>query len=123
MIEGKNFARTTTPRLIDTEYRKCNFSQSQPIDVGGKKRGVRLFPGDDTPRTFIGCNMVNCEPPPGSTVIHCNTWIIERNVVTSTDSVTVDGITVSIDHHSDFVHSKYVDGEYIDQALTENVID
>ena len=123
MIEGKNFARTTTPRLIDTEYRDCNFSQSQPIDVDGKKRGVRLFPGDNTPRTFINCNLVNAEPPPGSTVTNCNTWIIERNAVTSTDSVTVDGTRVEIDHHSDFVHSHYVNGAYVDQTPTERVID
>ncbi|MBN2560632.1 MAG: hypothetical protein JXQ75_06855 [Phycisphaerae bacterium] len=77
MTKHKNFAGKTTPAVIDVEYRDCNFSQRRPEERDGKKVGVRLFPGDDTPRTFIRCNLVNCEPPPGSTLVTCNTAIVE----------------------------------------------
>ncbi len=78
MTEKKNFSGQTTPKIKDTEYRNCNFSQPDCVDDAGKMRGVRIFPGDDTPRTFIGCNMVNCEPPLGSTQIDCNNAIVRR---------------------------------------------
>ena len=37
--------------------------------------GHRIFPDDDTPRTFVNCNLLNATPPPGSTVTGCNTTI------------------------------------------------
>ncbi len=79
MITSKNFSGQTTPKTIAKEYKECNFTQPQSVKVGGKMQGVRLFPGDDTPRTFIDCNMVNCEPPPGSTLTGCNTVVVERD--------------------------------------------
>ena len=75
--ERENFSGQTTPHIIDTVYRNCNFSQPQPVDVGGLKQGVRLFPGNNTLRTFIECNLVNCEPPPGSVLVQCNTTVRE----------------------------------------------
>lgn len=77
MIEKKNFAGMTTPPEIDLEYRNCNFRQEgQPDGLGGWMP-IRIFPGDDTPRTFFECNLVNCLPPPGSTLIRCNTQLCE----------------------------------------------
>ena len=77
---NKNFKNQATPSIVDTEYRSCNFSQAAPIIVDGKRRGVRIFPGDDTPRIFTDCNFTNAEPPPGSTLTNCLTAMIEYNV-------------------------------------------
>ncbi len=107
MIVGKNFSGQPTPSIIDTEYHWCNFSQPAPIDVEGSKRGVRLFPDDDTPRTFVNCGMMNAEPPPGSTMTDCLTCIKEREKVTSTDTITIDGVSETVEHHSDFVHGRF----------------
>lgn len=126
MTERKNFSGQPTPSIIDTEYRWCNFSQPAPIDVAGKKRGVRLFPGDDTPRTFANCNMMNAEPPTGSTVTSCLTCIKERGVAASTDTITIDGVSETVDHHSDLVYGRFdpATGGYIDlPSPEEQVID
>ena len=124
MTERKNFTDQPTPSIIDTEYRRCKFNQSAPIDVAGKMRGVRLFPGDDTPRTFIKCGMVNAEPPPGSTVIgglHC---MKEYAKVTSTDTITIDGVAETVEHHSDVVYGRRdpaTDG-YVDLPTPEETV-
>lgn len=78
MQKAKNYAGQLTPEDIDSEYQNCNFSQA------GSRRGVdgwqsaRIFPDDDTPRTFIECNLQNALPPPASTLIRCNTSIVEH---------------------------------------------
>lgn len=77
MIQDKNYTNQPTPDEIDTEYRSCNFTQQGVSDGLGGWLPTRIFPGDDTPRTFVRCNMVNCEPPPGSTLIQCNTQLVE----------------------------------------------
>ena len=126
MTKGKNFSGQPTPSIIDTEYRRCNFSQPAPIDVAGFKRGVRLFPGDDTPRTFVNCGMMNAEPPPGSTVTGCLTVVKQMGVVTSTDTITIDGASETVEHHSDFVHGRFdpATGGYEDFPVPdEQVID
>ena len=79
MISNKNFSGQLTPSEIDTEYSSCNFAQSGETDGLGGWLPTRIFPGDDTPRTFIECNMTNVLPPPGSTLIRCNTHLIEFN--------------------------------------------
>ena len=124
MTEGKNFSGQPTPSIIDTEYRWCNFSQPAPIDVSGKKRGVRLFPGDDTPRTFVNCGMMNAEPPPGSTVTDCLMSIKEVGKVTSTDTITIDGVSETVEHRSDFVHGRFdpATGGYIDLPTPEETV-
>ena len=107
MTRRKNFKGQVTPRIIDTEYVECNFVQPAPINVAGKMRGVRLFPGDNTPRTFEECNLINCEVPPGSTVIHCNQAVVEYGIVTSSDRVQVDGGTIAVvEHHVNRVHGR-----------------
>jgi len=79
MIKEKNYSNQLTPSDIDTEYQNCNFSQQGETDGGSGWQPVRIFPGDDTPRTFIECNLGNAIPPPNSILTRCNTTIIERN--------------------------------------------
>lgn len=77
MIKSKNFSGQLTPDIIDDEYHNCNFTQQGEPDGLGRWRPVRIFPGDPTPRTFVECNLINCEVPLGSTLVRCNTSIIE----------------------------------------------
>ena len=96
MIKNKNFSGQETPSIIAGEYRNCNFSQPVP--------GTRIFPGDDKPRTFYECNLVNCIPPPGSNLLGgtgCNTTQVSRQVEDGTEEVTIDNKPVLI--------KKYVD--------------
>lgn len=87
-----NFDPATIP--VDTEYVRCNFTQHVPDTSGANPVGVRLFPGDDTPRTFRDCNLVNCEVPPGSTLERCNTTISEYGVFDYEETVEIDGVVV-----------------------------
>ena len=92
MTKYENFSGQQTPSIVDTEYYRCNFSQPQPVPYrDGLLYGLRIFPGDDTPRTFIECNLSNCEFPPGSNIISCNTAVVSRNQVLESEDVDVDG--------------------------------
>jgi len=114
MIENQNFMATAIEDIpVDTEYRWCNFSRRNCIDVGGEKKGVRLFPGDDTPRTFISCNMVNCEPPPGSTQIECNTTIKAKAVEVGSDVIEIDGEAIVVIDYANVRYGRYIDGQYV----------
>ena len=120
MICGRNFSGQATPDAVDEVYERCNFTQPSPIEVDGRKEGMRLFPGDDTPRTFICCNLVNCELPLGSQVTDCNTTVKEVAVVTSVEEVEVDGEVVgTIDHHSEIIHGcRTADGyDYLPEPI------
>jgi hypothetical protein len=105
MIKGANFMGKLIADIpVDTEYQDCNFSQPLPVDIGGGvMRGNRLFVGDDTPRTFIHCNMTNCEPPPGSTLDRCNTKIINTKLLNREDIVRVNGQEVGRRKFHDFI--------------------
>lgn len=87
-----NYSGQTSPEK-KPKYRSCNFSQPVP--------GTRLWPGDDTPRVFEECNLVNCVPPPGSTLTKCNTTQVERMVEDGTEDVTVGERTVKIKRYMD----------------------
>ena len=128
MTEGKNFAGQATPGIVDTEYRNCNFTYHEPVDGtgddAGKKRGVRLFPGDDTARTFVDCNLCNREVPPGSTVTGGLTVIKDFSLVTSTEEIEIDGETIEIDHHSDRIYGRWLPDGYDDlQTPTDIEVD
>ncbi len=103
VIERKNFSAQSTPSVIDIVYLRCNFSQTLPdpnvVGDPNEPAKVRIFPGDDTPRLFIECNLVNCELPPGSTVVKCNTSIIVPNTLLGSITVTVDGQSSSINFY------------------------
>lgn len=93
MVSKKNFVGIPVENIPkDSEYRNCNFSQKTLGSAPPNPTSVRLFPGDNTPRTFIDCNMVNCEPPPGSTLVRCNTRIMEFDKVLEEDVVVVDNV-------------------------------
>jgi len=109
MIKGKSFAGQDTPRLVDTEYQQCNFSTRQPGERGGLKVGVRLFPGDDTPRTFIKCNLINRELPPGSTVVGGNRALIEYDVVSVSHVIDIDGEEITMDDYENVVYGRYTE--------------
>ena len=114
MISEKNFSNLDPATIpVDLEYQRCNFSHSQPDTDGAEVIGIRLFPGDDTPRTFTDCNLFNCEPPPDSTLVNCNTWIVTTGELGPIDELTVDGVVQhTTQYHDRTVHAKYVDGVY-----------
>lgn len=113
MTENKNFSWISTkPLIIDTVYKNCNFSQHQPVEVGGKMQGVRLFPGDDTPRTFINCNLTNCVPPPGSTLTKSAPTIIGKNVIANTEEVDIDGEIIEVHDYVNRIYGSWWEGEY-----------
>jgi hypothetical protein len=121
MIDRKNFCWKNNPDVatipVDTEYLMCNFARENPVDIGGGvMRGVRLFPGDDTPRVFTDCNLMNCEPPPGSTLVHCNTRMTSAPAVASTETITLPSSTLVVEHKSIFEYGRY-------DPLTEAYVD
>ncbi|HUV64433.1 MAG TPA: hypothetical protein VMW24_11085, partial [Sedimentisphaerales bacterium] len=100
MIEHKNYSGNPDPDVGgETEFFRCNFTQPEPVLDGADYVGVRLFPGDDTPRTFERCNLVNCEVPPGSTMTKCNTTIRRSLVVSTTDEIEVDGFSIPVNNY------------------------
>lgn len=119
MTENKNFCGQATPSIIDTEYQNCNFSTMNCITVGSEKKGMRLFPGDDTPRTFISCNMSNCEPPPGSTQINCNTSISEKQVHVNSEYVEIDGEQIEVKEYANIIYGAYGKNGYKYKTLIQ----
>ena len=87
MTSRKNFENQATPSVIDTEYVNCRFVQSAPH--------TRIFPGDDTPRTFTQCALNNCDLPPGSTVINGvhGHYVLDP---LQDETITIDGEAVVI---------------------------
>ena len=123
MIERQNFSGNPNPDVGDeTEFVRCNFSQPAPVDNAGSFEGVRLFPDDDTPKTFIDCNLCNCETPPDSTITRCNTVIKEFRKVTGSDSVAIDGVTITTNTTSDFVYGKRTEVGYDYHELPREVV-
>ncbi len=113
MIEWKNFTGMDIADIpIDTEYVHCNFARKSCVDDAGIKKGHRLFPGDDTPRTFTKCNMVNCEPPPGNTCTECNGAIFESAVIINTDTITIDSEIITLNEYGNIVYGRYKGGIY-----------
>ena len=120
MQVNKNYRDLQTPSEVDTEYVGCCFAQSQPVDIEGVKTGVRLFPGDDTPRTFTKCNLANCEPPPGSILVKCNTTLITRQVLVNTSTIVINEQEVIVGDEVDIIHGRYdQDLGYVYQADQE----
>lgn len=98
MTKNKNFMGVAIADIpIDTEYDSCNFGRANCIDTAGVKTGHRLFPGDDTPRTFVRCNLVNCELPPGSMTSNPKNAILERDVLLNSEDIVIDGETIVVE--------------------------
>ena len=107
MIEHKNFSGQVSPDVGgETEFFRCNFSQPEPVLDGEDYIGVRLFPGDDTPRTFTKCNLVNCEVAAGSTIDGGNTTIRRSLVTTSADEIVVDGHQLEVNVYHDIIYGR-----------------
>ena len=106
-VSNKNYRNTQTPENLDSEYINCCFAQGQPVDTEGVKTGVRLFPNDNTARTFTDCNLVNCEPPPGSTLIRCNTTLVTRQSLVNTSTIVIDGEEIVVGDEVDIIHGRY----------------
>ncbi len=114
MIKKRLFVNQDTPSIIDTEYQRCNFGHTDPFWDGSKWIGNRLFPGDNTSRTFIQCNLINCEPPPGSTILRCNCAIIRPEVLQgSSPDIVIDGEPIMIDHFKRIVYGKWTPQGYL----------
>lgn len=95
-ISKKNFSGTDIASIPKADvYELCNFRRLSPNTAGPDPVGQRLFPGDDTPRTFRQCNLINCEVPPGSVIENCNTAIVDYDLPDVVDTITVNGTTVS----------------------------
>ena len=76
IIKSRGFR--TRPIEVADIYISCNFFGMGKAGVGGKWEPELLtIPG--TP-VFLECNLVNCRPPAGSTVLRCNTALIEHNI-------------------------------------------
>lgn len=100
----------------DFEFERCNFTRTQPDLSGAQAKGVRLWPGDDRPRVFRHCNLFNCETPPGSTIIDCNTWIVETSIPGPSDELVIDGVVEDVtQYHNRTVHAKW-NGTTYDRA-------
>jgi len=112
MTKRENFRNQQTPITIDDIYVECNFAQDSPDERDGEKVGIRLFPGDDTPRAFIDCQMTNCEPPPGSTLTGCQTILIEQDVLLESLTVLIDDEEIDASRRGARVYGKYKDGDY-----------
>ena len=79
MIENENFSNIIDPTESDI-YKNCNFTWNKELDEeNGKPKGIPIFSNNDTPRTFISCNLVNRIPPPNSKIIDCNTNLVDYN--------------------------------------------
>ena len=113
MTEKQNFSNQDIPSVMDTEYRNCNFTHTDAVQDGATWKGHRLFPGDNTPRTFIHCNMRNCEPPPGSTLIKSTCHVIRPEVFDFIDQpIEIDGETITVNHYNRIVYGKYTETGY-----------
>ena len=113
MTRKKNFSNQDTPSIVDTEYSDCNFMHTSAILDGLDWKGHRLFPGDDTPRTFTNCNLANCEVSPGSIVVGCNTTIFRPEVFDFQDApIEIDGESISINHYKRIVYGRWTPAGY-----------
>lgn len=124
IIRKKNFRAMALEEIpLADEYINCNFGRAQPDLTGPDAKGHRLFPGDDTPRVFRQCNLMNCEPPPGSTLDSCMTGIMETNVIYNTETVEIDGVIISTtDFVKNTVYGRILeDGTYEYKPTPEDV--
>ena len=81
IIKGQSFLAKP---IADADiYVGCNFSQTGERNARGQWTPTDLkFPAPG-PKVFLECNLTNAMPPPGSTVLRCNTTLAEFNVPVS----------------------------------------
>ncbi len=115
MIKDRNFTGVALANIpVDTIYDSCNFGRPDCIDDAGVKKGHRLFPGYDTPRTFIRCNLTNCELPPGSITSNEKNALLERDILLSSEDIVIDGeiITAEIRGTRTYGYYNNSNGQY-----------
>lgn len=113
MIENKIFANPAPNEVPkDSEYRGCMIKFDAPDTSGASPAGNELWPGDNTPRTFIDCNLINVAPPPGSTLIRTNATVIEYGIAAGSDTLTVDSVLI---HTTNYILNRTY-GRYDDTA-------
>ncbi len=109
MISNKNFSRNPNPDVgSETEFERCNFSQSEPVFDDPDWVGVPILTGQG-PCIFTNCNLVNCEPPAGSIMIKCNTTIRRTKVQTDSDVLTLDGVDIVTPIYHDIIYGRQTD--------------
>lgn len=99
---ARRFVGWTPPGPVDA-FKDSQFDQKSLLWPSGTKYvgkpvGHKLFPydpawetGDEEPRySFDSCNLINTQPPPGSTLTHCNTALIERGVLVKASAGVAD---------------------------------
>ena len=117
VVRNMNFTEQDTPSIIDTEYESCNFCFPNCLDDGGVMKGHRIFPGDDTPRTFTNCNLNNRLPPPGS-VFDRKIYLIEHTKHVSSDYIDIDGDQIEQKNYADIYYGYYgTDEQYHYEAV------
>ena len=93
MISNKRFSDPNPDVGNETEFFRCNFSQVSPIFNGQNWVGVPILTGQGS-CTFIKCNLVNCEVPPGSIISGCNATIKRFKVEKAVDEIVIDGFSL-----------------------------
>jgi len=112
VISGRNFSGQVSPPKAD-KYIACNLGQPDCRREAGKPKGIRLWPNDDTPRSFERCRLTNCELPPGSTTVGCRQAILEKKVLKDTDTIKIDGEEITTENYERRVYGKIEDGDYL----------
>lgn len=113
MIENKGYSNPAPDEVPkDSEYRSCLIKFDAPDTSGASPAGKELWPGDNTPRTFIDCNLINVAPPPGSTLIRTNATVAEYGIPAGSDTLTVDGALI---HTTNYIVNRTY-GRYDDSA-------
>ena len=106
----QNFSGLTVPPPpfdTETRFERCVFNQPEPdMTDPDNPVGIRLWPGDDTPRRFDQCRLINCQVPPNSEVDPRSKMFIMRQVL-DTDTVTIDGLVLSVEYVTRIVYGRY----------------
>lgn len=115
VISNKNFVNTPLDQIPKHGiYRRCNFAQPNPASLNPAV-GHRLFPGDDTRRVFVECNLQNVETAPGCSLERSTAWIVETDQpsVVEDDVIEVDGVEVARKVYKDRIaHGKWNGSAY-----------
>jgi hypothetical protein len=117
-INGKNYANipasTLDSVLSQDTYVKCIFSMTSPDDNGNDKIGHLLLSSDDGAGfIFKDCIFINRKPPDNAVYVGLNQAILmEHQTPTVYDSVTIDGITKTIQNYAHILYGRYVNGQY-----------
>lgn len=106
MVKDRNFSGIAPVSASDGTYEDCNFCRPAPIEAGGTRRGVEVFPASP-PVTLRRCNLVNVEPPANAVLDECLVILKDFHVVATTCEVTIGDETIAVDQCVDVVYGRY----------------